>query len=176
MRWNGRIYERLAALRGHRAVHDLYHSALQVRLNGITYAVEVGPVWNVAAADRGVVCRGPVGVRWLGRFRVFQYEVRCWPGGRIPDITEAVDSPQRLSDDPARAADLLRVLRKSPPLIWGRDELATGEMWNSNSVVSWALALAGHDMVRIRPPECGRAPGWKAGLVLAGYPFGEKNP
>jgi hypothetical protein len=142
-------------------------------LEGTTYAVEMGPVWNVSVADRGVVCHGPVGARWLGRFRAFRYEVRCWPGGQIPDIAEAVDSPRRLSNDPVRAAEVLRVLGQSPSLIWGRDELAAGEMWNSNSVISWALARTGHDMTRICPPEHGRAPGWNAGLVLADRPHAD---
>jgi hypothetical protein len=40
-------------------------------------------------------------------------------------------------------------------------------MWNSNSLISWLLARAGHDMATVRPPTRGRAPGWRAGLVLA---------
>jgi hypothetical protein len=131
------------------------------------YAVEMGPVWNVSDADRGVVCEGPVGSRWLGRLRAFCYEVRCWPGGRIPDAVEAVDSPVRITEDPTRVAALLEVLRDVPALTWGRDELGTGEMWNSNSVVAWALALTGHNMDSITEPTGGRAPGWQAGLQLA---------
>jgi hypothetical protein len=40
-------------------------------------------------------------------------------------------------------------------------------MWNSNSLTSWLLARTGHDMIAIRPPSHGRAPGWRAGLELA---------
>jgi hypothetical protein len=40
-------------------------------------------------------------------------------------------------------------------------------MWNSNSMIAWALARAGQDMDAIGPPPGGRAPGWSAGLVLA---------
>jgi hypothetical protein len=40
-------------------------------------------------------------------------------------------------------------------------------MWNSNSVVSWALARTGRHMRDIAPPHRGRAPGWHAGLALA---------
>ncbi len=36
------------------------------------------------------------------------------------------------------------------------------------SAVAWALACTGHDMDALRPPPGGRAPGWSAGLVLAG--------
>jgi hypothetical protein len=167
VRRNGRIYEWLTARREHRAPGDLYHCGLMLSLDTITYAVEVGPVWNVSADDRGVVCEGPVGARWLGRFRAFRYEVRCWPGGGIPDVAEAVDSPVRTTEDTETVAAVLKVLREVPPLIWGRDELRAGEMWNSNSVVAWALARSGQDMVALAPPPGGRAPGWVAGLVLA---------
>ena len=44
-------------------------------------------------AERGVVAEGPVGSRWAGRLRIFRYEVRCWRGGIIPDVDEAVESP-----------------------------------------------------------------------------------
>jgi hypothetical protein len=167
VRWNGRVYERLLAAGQHRRPDDLYHSALQIHLDGTTYAVEMGPVWNVPAPDRGVVCEGPVGARWLGRSRAFRYEVRCWPGGCIPDLDEAVGPPHRVSDDAAQVGAVLHVLRAVPPLTWGRDMLGTGDMWNSNSLVSWALARTGHDMRHIAPPRHGRAPGWRAGLVLA---------
>ena len=82
VRVNGKIYECLVALRHHRHPCDLYHcSAPTASRTETTYAIEMGPVWNVDASDRGVVCHGPVGAHWLGKFRAFQYEVRCWPGG-----------------------------------------------------------------------------------------------
>jgi hypothetical protein len=167
VRVNGRVYERVVALRERRSPADLYHSALRLRLDEVTYAIEMGPVWNVAAGDRGVVCRGPVGVRRLGRYRAFQYEVRRWPGGLIPDLADAVASPCRVSEDRAQARAVFDALRDVPPLVWGRDELRCGDMWNSNSLVSWALSRTGHDMATIRPPDRGRAPGWRAGLALA---------
>jgi hypothetical protein len=167
VRWNGRLYERWSARRERRAPADLYHSGLMLCLDGVTYAVEMGPVWNVSDADRGVVAEGAVGSRWLGRFRAFRYELRCWPAGRIPDVAEAVDSPVRITRDPAKVADVLGMVRETPALTWGRDELGAGEMWNSNSAVAWALARTGHDMGAIAPPAGGRAPGWTAGLVLA---------
>jgi hypothetical protein len=167
VRWNGRVYERLAAIRQRRVPYDLDHSALLIRSHRTTYAVEMGPVWNVAATDRGVVCEGPVGAQVLGRFRAFRYEVRCWPGGCIPDLAEAVGGAHRVTEDPAQVAAVLSVLPQVPPLTWGRDELGTGDMWNSNSLVSWALARTGHDMQGIKPPPKSRAPGWRAGLCLA---------
>jgi hypothetical protein len=54
-----------------------------------------------------------------------------------------------------------------PSLVWGRDQLGTGEMWNSNSVIAWLLARSGLPTDAIRPPTGGRAPGWQAGLVVA---------
>src|SRR5690242_13905168 len=109
VRWNGRLYEWRSARRHHRAAMDLFHSGLMVRLDGVTYAVEMGPVWNVPDADRGVLAEGPVGAKWLGRFRACRYELRCWAGGRIPDIIEAVGSPIRTTEDPARVAAVLAV-------------------------------------------------------------------
>ena len=167
VRWSGRIYERVVAAREHRSRCDLYHSALQIRSGGVTYAIEMGPVWNVPATCRGVVCEGPVGARVLGRYRAFRYEVRCWPGGSIPDLAEAVGEPRRVTDDPAQAAAVLALLPEVPPLTWGRDELGTGDSWNSNSLVAWALARSGHEMDAVTPPPNGRAPGWLAGLRLA---------
>ena len=167
VRWNGRLYEAFAARREHRRPQDLYHSALEVRHDGGRYTIEMGPAWNVASPSRGVVCVGAVGAGWLGRFWMFRYEVRCWRGGQIPDLAEAVGSPQRVSNDAGQVSDLLDATREVPPLAWGRDEIGCGEMWNSNSLTSWLLARTGHDMSAIRPPAGGRAPGWSAGLVLA---------
>jgi hypothetical protein len=54
-----------------------------------------------------------------------------------------------------------------PTPVWGRDELDAGEMWNSNSLISWLIARNGLDAEAIKPPVGGRAPGWDAGLVVA---------
>ena len=153
VRWNGWLYERWAARRENREPEALFHCGLMLRLEDATYAVEMGPVWNVADAERGVLVEGPVGSRWLGRFRAFRYEIRCWPGGCIPDVGEAVDSPVRTTEDPTSVAAVLDVLHEIPALTWGRDELGTGEMWNSNSAVAWALARTGQDMGAILPPQ-----------------------
>lgn len=166
----GALYERVSAGRAHRPVADLLHAALLVRCDQRTYAVEMGPVWNVPRVDRGVVASGAVGASWLGRFRAFQYEVRCWPGGVIPDLAHAADAPIRLSTDPAQAARLVEVLATVPTHVWGRDPAQVGEMWNSNSVVAWALVRSGHDLSRAALPAGGRAPGWRTGVALAARP------
>ena len=54
-----------------------------------------------------------------------------------------------------------------PALTWGRDEMHTGEMWNSNSLTAWLLARSGHELATVHPPAQGRAPGWHAGLTVA---------
>jgi hypothetical protein len=167
VRWNGRLFEAAMARREHRAVAELYHSALEVRQGPSRFVIEMAPVWNTDAVDRGVVCEGPVGTRWLGRSRLFRYEVRCWLDGRIPDVAEAVASPQVLSTDRDQVARLIDILPTVPSLTWGRDALGAGDMWNSNSLISWSLARTGHDMTTVCPPARGRAPGWQAGLVLA---------
>lgn len=114
-----------------------------------------------------MVVEGPVASRRLARRRVFRYEVRRWRDGVIADTDEAVASPQRLSDDPLLAHRLLDLVGALPSPVWGRDELGTGETWNSNSVVAWLLARSGLPTDAIRPPAGGRAPGSAAGLVVA---------
>jgi hypothetical protein len=167
VRLNGRVYEALAARLQRRPACDLYHSALQIQVPEGTYVVEQTPVPDLSGSQRGVVAGGAVGSRWAGRFRIFRYEIRLWPGGHIPDVAEAVDSPQRLASDEDRARRVLDLVAQVPTPVWGRDELGTGEMWNSNSVIAWVIARSGLDATSIRPPPGGRAPGWHAGLVVA---------
>lgn len=167
VRWNGRVYEAFAARWGHRAVQDLYHSALEVVVGRRRWVIEMAPVWSGEETDRGVVRVGPVALPLLGATAVFRYEVRCWLGGVIPDADEAVASPVLLSSDATRARQVLSLVPEVPGLTWGRDQLGAGEMWNSNSLTSWLLARTGHDVAGIALPPNGRAPGWQAGLVLA---------
>ena len=168
VRPNGRMYESLAARLAGREPRELYHSALEVRLDDDRFVIEMAPVWNTPDQERGVVAEGPVGFSCLGRSRYFRYEVRRWLGGRIPDLAEAVQSPRRMSSDPSVARHLLALVPDFPTYTWGADEQHTGDMWNSNSLVSWLLALSGHDLAGIDAPPGGRAPGWSAGLVVAG--------
>jgi hypothetical protein len=164
---NGRVYEALAARVQRRPACDLYHSALQLGLEGDRFVIEQTPVPRLSGEDHGVVAGGAVGARWAGRFRIFQYEIRVWRGGHIPDVAEAVESPHRLSSDAGTAQRVLEVVRQVPTPVWGRDELGTGEMWNSNAVIAWVVARSGIDAASIRPPARGRAPGWQAGVVAA---------
>ncbi len=151
-----------------RPARDLYHAALEVQVPEGRFAIEMTPIPDDEGSARGVVAQGLVGVRIAGRLRIFRYELRRWRNGVIPDIAEAVESPQRLTSEVAVARRLLDVMPLVPTPVWGRDALKTGEMWNSNSVISWMIVVAGLDPDRIAPPENGRAPGWNAGLVVAG--------
>jgi len=168
VRFNGRIYEGICAHREHRRPFDLYHSALQVRVPEGRSVIEMGwPIPDRNGSSRGVVVEGPVGARALAMFRLFRYEVRRWQDGVIPDILDAVASPQRLSEDPDEARRVLDLVGSVPPLVWGRTEPALGDIWNSNSVISWVLVRAGVDVDQVQPPYGGRAPGWDAGVGVA---------
>jgi hypothetical protein len=166
VRWNGRVFEAVVARHEHRAVRDLYHSALEVRVGQNRWVIEMAPVWADKQPFRGVVLEGPVGARWLGRSTVFRYEIRCWADGVIPDVASAVSSPRAVSREPDAAGRVLDLVPQVPALTWGRDQRGTGEMWNSNSLTAWLLAGSGHDMAAIEPPRGGGAPGWGAGLAL----------
>ena len=65
----------------------------------------------------------------------------------------------RVIDDSLVAQRILEHLPTIPTPVWGRDELRTGEMWNSNSVISWVLARSGVDCAALELPAGGRAPG-----------------
>jgi hypothetical protein len=114
-----------------------------------------------------------IGPKWRSQddyacgVRVFRYEVRRWRDGVIPDVAEAVESPIRLTDDPRIAQRLWDRVPDLPTPVWGRDELGAGEMWNSNSIVSWLVVRSGLPIEAIQPPAGGRAPGWNAGIVVA---------
>jgi hypothetical protein len=167
VRLNGHVYEAVAARCRRRAPCDLYHSALEVRVPEGRFVIEMAPVAGSAGAERGVVAEGAVGSRWAERFRIFRYEIRCWRDGVIPDIAEAVESPQRLTDDPSLAQRILDLVPAVPALVWGRDESHAGDMWNSNSLTSWLIVRSGLDVESVQPPAGGRAPGWRAGLEVA---------
>jgi hypothetical protein len=168
VRMNGRIYEALAARRGKRPRRDLYHSALIVTAPGGALVVEqVWPIPRGHASDRGVVAEGPVGIRLERSPRFLRYEIRRCRDGVIADVDEAVASPQRLSEQVDVAERLLELVGEVPTPVWGRDELGAGEMWNSNSLISWLLVRSGLDIDAVTPPRGGRAPGWDAGILVA---------
>lgn len=167
VRLNGRLFEAVAARLEKRPARALYHSALVVSVPEGTFTIEMTPIPDGIGKSRGVVGEGPVGSRWARPLRIFRYENRRWLGGLIPDIDEAVDSPQRLTDDLVLARRVLDFVPQAPTPVWGRDELRAGEMWNSNSLISWLITRSGIDVDALHPPAGGRAPGWASGVVVA---------
>lgn len=166
VRLNGRMYEAILAAIQRRPRCELYHSALVIRAPDCLYTIEQTPAGR-HGEDRGVVGIGPVFAMWAARFHIFRYELRRWRNGVIPDLEDAVDSPRRLSSDPADARRLLDLAPRVPFYVWGRDELGVGDMWDSNSQIAWLIARAGLDVETIEPPKGSCAPGWHAGLVAA---------
>lgn len=155
VRLNGKVYETALAMCERRRRSDLYHSALEVYLPEGRFAIECAWVSSANAHERGVVAAGPVGSLWAGHLRIFRYEVRCWMNGLIPDLAEAIESPQRLTDDEDGARRLLELAPRVPTPAWGRDELKAGEMWNSNSVIAWLLVRSGIDVESVSLPRVG---------------------
>jgi hypothetical protein len=167
VRINGLVYEAWQAWRQGRPRQDLYHAALEVVVAGDRYVVEMTPAWGAAHASQGTVTTGPVGLRALGRSRLFRYEVHCWRDGVIPDRAYAVGGPHVVTEDEATARRVLDLAPTFPTAVWGRDELRVGDMWNSNSLIAWLLVRAGLAAHDLDPPPGGRAPGWAAGLAEA---------
>jgi hypothetical protein len=167
VRLNGRIYELFKAAMERRPRLDLYHTALQVQLPDHRFVIEtMWPSPDRNTRSRGVVVEGPVGATVLSRWRVFRYEVRRWADGTLPDADQARGGPVLVTAEEDLARRVLTLVKDVPSLIWGRDQRRVGEMWNSNSVISWLLARA--DLLHgVMPPVGGRAPGWDAGAVIA---------
>ena len=68
---SGRIHEAISALIQRRPRRDLYHAALEVNVPKGRFVIEMAPGPDISATRRGALVQGPVGMRWLGRFRLF---------------------------------------------------------------------------------------------------------
>jgi hypothetical protein len=166
-RWSGRVFEGLAARYEHRETCDLYHAALEVRLDGDRFVIEMAPAWGSNQSDRRVVAEAPSACR--GSVALGTSDTRYAAGATVsfpicPRLSQARDASAPIELRRRQLLDLVPAFRT---VTWGRDELRTGEMWNSNSLISWLLHRTGHDSDRLNPPERGRAPGWSAGVVVA---------
>jgi hypothetical protein len=166
VRFSGWVFEAMSAAQRHRQRCSLFHSALKVFREGQQFTIEMAPEWSGGRGDHGAVAHGPVGSPVLGRSRLFRYEVRCWRDGVIPDLAAAA-TPLTVTTDAVRTQQLLELTPTFPTRTWGRDEGRFGEMWNSNSLISWLLASSGHDLTALACPAGGRAPGWSAGVAAA---------
>ena len=167
VRANGWLLSTVEGLLRHRPRRPIYHSALVAHSDAGSFVIEMTPMADENGVnERGVVAQGRVAMRWLGRFRLFRYEIHRWKGGVIPDLSAAIDGPVRVTNDAAtqRILDLVPLV---PTPTWGRDELNADGMWNSNSVISWVLESAHISEAAGAPPRNGTAPGWNAGLVVA---------
>ena len=152
-------WERLVAAREGRAPQRLVHAVLEVVVDGSVRSVDMAPTWGRSAGARRVVVTGPVGSRLLGWWPLFRYELR------VVDAPAPPSHVLPVGDELPLPADVLDDLVLVPPLTWGRDEARVGEMWTSNSVVSWLLERAG--VPGVEPPRGYRAPGWAAGARVA---------
>ena len=129
----------------------------------------MAPAWGATAPERGVVSEGPVGIAWLGRSRLFRYEIRRWRDGVIPDIDQAVDSPVDLGAAEWQARALLALVPGCPTPVWGRDGLGAGDMWNSNSVLPGCWHACGsRSAISRRRAGAGRRDGAPASGSLSG--------
>lgn len=63
-----------------------------VTVPGGRYVIEMTPVADRHGDQRGVVAQGAVGTAWLGKLRVFRYEIHRWRDGVIPDAGEMWNS------------------------------------------------------------------------------------
>ena len=168
VRLNGRVYEAVAARiqGGRRSISTTRRSSCACRKGGSSSSRR--PSAMTTGRPEALSPRVLSGASGPGRFRIFRYEVRRWRDGVIPDIGEAVDSPRRLTADPVVGRRILDLVPAVPALVWGRDESRAGEMWNSNSLISWLITRSGLDVESVHVPPGGRAPGWHAGIVVAG--------
>lgn len=76
-----------------RAAAAVHSALIVVVLDGVEHVIEMSPVLGQHDSDRSVLVTGPVGLRFLGRFPLFRYEVRCWPHGILPDRRYAAGNP-----------------------------------------------------------------------------------
>ncbi len=113
VRLSGRAFGALTSFVQHRPACDRYHSALVVTVSGGRYVIEMTPVPDRRGYQRGVVAEGAVGSAWLGKLRVFRYEIHCWRNGVIPDAEQAT-ATTALQLTPADAQRLLDLVPMCP--------------------------------------------------------------
>ena len=160
-----RWWELWRSVREHRRPQPLFHAALEVTA-GTRCTIEMTPAWGQGPGPRGVVASGSVGAQRLGALKLFRYEVRCWKDGVIPDLAYAPEPPVLFEMAGSEASALLARVPQVPRLVWGA-KMPGGDMWNSNSLISWLLQTSGIDAAALYPPRGGRAPGWRAGIDAA---------
>ena len=90
-----------------------------------------------------------------------------WQDGIIPDVDWALGPPTQFPLSLLDTRALLARVELTPRLTWGSDPFGIGDMWNSNSLVSWLLETSGINAAELTPPADGSAPGWRSGIAAA---------
>ena len=124
VRFNGRVFEAIAAAGQHRRRRDLYHAALVVELEAIVHIERAfaGP----DEASRGAVATGAVGSRHAGRLLLFRYEAAAAAAGRSRSRRGGRRAPPAHQRSSGRPPCSTRGDRADAG--GGRDELKAGEM------------------------------------------------
>ena len=167
VRLNGRFFEAVAAVLGHRRACASTDSALLVRAGG-GFVIELAPFPATTPLD-AVWWPLVRSAQWSRVAPGFPLRGSLLAGRDHPRRRRGRRGPRRLSDDPERAT-APRLVPHVPTPVWGRDELRTGEMWNSNSLISWLLTRCGLDIEPINPLTGG------TGARLAGRHRGGATP
>jgi hypothetical protein len=162
-------WERLRALKAGRSPRELLHVALEVQLDSSTkFVIELVPAgFGPARTSTGVVGNGPILSRALGWMRMFQYEIRRWKNGVVEAKDKSTRPPSTYVITRDQALQIIDGASRAPRHPWGQDVLGNGDMWNSNSLVSFVLVSAGMDPAAIEPPASADWPGWDTGVALA---------
>jgi len=142
VRINGRAYETVAARMARRPACALYHSALEVRLDSERFVIEMAPIFDAPPSSAASSPKGRsahAGPDAPG----------CFATASDGGLTDASPTSTRrstaLTDQRAIARRVLDLVAQVPTPVWGRDELQTGGMWNSNSVIAWLVVRSGID-------------------------------
>ena len=168
MRFNGHLCAPRKTCLERRRPCEVRHSALQIQVPEGRFVVAQTPVPRLSVERRGVVAEGAVGASWAGRFRIFRYEIRLWRNGHIPDVAEAVDSPQRLNSDETLCVARARPGVEVPTPVWGRMG-CDREMWNWKAITASTSTAAGSRLVDTAS-RGGPPPGSRAGVTAARTP------
>ena len=167
VRLNGRVYEAVAAQIGRRRRCALYHSALDVSVPEGRFVIEMAPIPDADGRARGVVAEGAVGSRRAGGCGSFATRSGAGSAGPSPTSRRRWTAPAASPTTSSVHGGCSPWCRSSRHRSGAGTSSHAGEMWNSNSLVSWLLGHADFDVDAISPPPGGRAPGWNAGLVVA---------
>ena len=168
VRYNGRVFESVVARLEKRPVRDLYHSALVVRVPDGEFVIEQAPAFHGDGGLRGVVAEGAVGSRRPRQATPLSLRDQMLAWRRHPGRERGRREPRRLTNDPAsRSASSTSFADVPTPGLGTRRarcrrdvELELGDLLADRAQRHRT------SMACIRQHD-GRAPGWRAGVVVA---------